>query len=780
MATSAMAQHPKAQVSEIQTLTDFSLFQTRIRTTGGAFFYPKKGQFKLSVMKMDPRKWVTLRAILVSPAREVLADVWIPGTQKEKQFQKVDFTVDVQHEGVYALCITAVNDRYGDEIRWGFTTNCEKYLIETSRGHRDARHEEPIVVLSGDHEGDIFFQPSTKAFGVQLSRLLPDMPAAELRDDQGKVVATFTRDEEGKASCQVEADDTRKAPWSLHLPKMQVVLEGDHITRWDKDSLFPNAAIWTDKRSAWFDYLSNRHLLHPYNFSVNIPEGQKQTVTFTMQNLNDQPKQVRLELEYDGDTPHFAKLPFTEVTLPAQCKEKKIAVECTSCQAGSCRLRVTADDFTTYSTITVRQAEKAKSYAFKKPLLLTPYNHENQQLAFAPDYPTIQQPYFDMENRPFVLTKAVMSLHDGKWLHGRFIVPGVKEPSIDLQTFNSTKIAFDKENWVYVVVNYNRGQYLAYSSDNGLTFKLAKLPINGSIDIEAFTGHNMPPGPPPIVIHKHRDTGPRTRQTFWRSENDMYLAIPVKKDGEISFLPPIHVTKLSLGISLHSGIPCTIVSFENRTHLIWPEATDPNDKSIIGVPTYVATYDHTTGKLSSPALIGFGPPANDVHNTPCITLDSKGYLHALIGTHGSTFKYARSLKPNTAEGGWTPAQDVGDKLSQTYIGLVCDKDDVLHTAFRLWGTKHPIFPNGTFAQLSQQEKPAMGDTWSTPETIIYPAFTDYSVFYHRLVIDRKGTLYLSYTYWSTYWFYRNEQISSRALIKSEDGGKNWSLVAGFN
>ncbi len=780
MASSSFAQS-KAQVSEIQTLTDFSLFPTRIRTTGGAFFYPKKGAFKLSFMKMDPNKMVTVRAILVSPSREVLADVWLPGTQKNNQFQKVDFTVDVEHPGVYALCVTAVGDRYGDEIRWGFTTNCEKYLIETSRGHRDARHEEPIVVLSGEHEGDIVFYPPKTAFNVELSRILPGTEPPMLLDDKGTTVAKFeTASEEGKTSLALQADASRTAPWSIHLSKMQAVLNGDHITRWEKSSLFPNGTIWTDKRSAWFDYCTNRRLLHPYNFTINIPQGKKESVVFTMQNLGDQPKQVHLELEYDGNTPHFATLPFTDVTLPPQCYDKKLTVKCNSCEEGSCRIRVTTDGFTTYSTLTVRQAQKDKDYAFKTPLLLTPYNHENQQYAYAPDYPTIQQPYFDLDNRPFVLTKDVMSLHDGKWCHGRFIVPNVKEPTINLQTFNSTKIAFDKDNWVYVVVSYNRGQYLAYSNDNGLTFKLAKLPIYGSIDIEAFTGHNMPPGPPPIIVNKRRDTGPRTRQTFWRSENDMYLVIPVKKDGEITFLPPIHVTKLSIGISLHSGIPCTIVSFQNRTHIIWAEATDPNDKSIVGVPTFVATYDYETGKLSSPALIGFGPPANDVHNTPCITLDSKGYLHALVGTHGNTFKYARSLKPNTAEEGWTPAADVGEKLGQTYIGLVCDKQDVLHTAFRLWGSKHPIFPIGSFAQLAQQQKPAMQNEWSEPEILLYPSFTDYSVFYHRLCIDRKGTLYLSYIYWSTYWFYRNEQISSRALIKSKDGGKTWSFVADFN
>ena len=229
----------------------------------------------------------------------------------------------------------------------------------------------------------------------------------------------------------------------------------------------------------------------------------------------------------------------------------------------------------------------------------------------------------------------------------------------------------------------------------------------------------------------------------------------------------------------HSGVPTSLVSQKDKTHIIWAEATDPDDASIPGVPTFVATYDHNTRKVSNPTLIGYGPPANDVHNTPCITIDSKGYLHALVGTHGRTFKYARSLKPNSSDDGWTTTVDVGENLGQTYIGMVCDKHDVLHTVFRLWGTQHPVFPTGAFAQLATQTKPALAENWSVPEILIYPPFTDYSVFYHRLGIDRKGTIYLSYIYWSTYWFYRNENAFSRSLLKSEDEGKSWKLVSDF-
>ena len=64
----------------------------------------------------------------------------------------------VERPGIYALNITVSQDRYGEHILWGFRTNCPRYLVETSRGHRDARHLEPIV-LRGAGEPDIWFAP---------------------------------------------------------------------------------------------------------------------------------------------------------------------------------------------------------------------------------------------------------------------------------------------------------------------------------------------------------------------------------------------------------------------------------------------------------------------------------------------------------------------------------------------------------------------------------------------------------------------------------------------
>jgi len=51
------------------------------------------------------------------------------------------------------------------------------------------------------------------------------------------------------------------------------------------------------------------------------------------------------------------------------------------------------------------------------------------------------------------------------------------------------------------------------------------------------------------------------------------------------------------------------------------------------------------------------------------------------------------------------------------------------------------------------------------------------VFYHRLTLDRRGRLFVSYDTWSTYWFYRNDHLGRRrTTMFSPDGGGIWRLA----
>ncbi len=238
---------------------------------------------------------------------------------------------------------------------------------------------------------------------------------------------------------------------------------------------------------------------------------------------------------------------------------------------------------------------------------------------------------------------------------------------------------------------------------------------------------------------------------------------------------PILLSNKSIGLSTHSGVPSSIVSRGSKVHVVWAETTDPKDK-VPGVPTYVVTYDRVTNSLGQPALIGYGHPANDIHNTPSITMDSHGYLHAMAGTHGSPFQYAKSLSSNDAGGGWTEAVPTIAGWKQTYIGLVCDADDTLHLVSRVWRYGEEPHTASYQATLAHQKKTVNGQ-WESPQWLVVPPFSGYSVFYHRLTIDRLGRLFLSYDCWSTYWFYRTDHVGDRrALMMSADGGIDWKLT----
>ena len=325
--------------------------------------------------------------------------------------------------------------------------------------------------------------------------------------------------------------------------------------------------------------------------------------------------------------------------------------------------------------------------------------------------------------------------------------------------------------------------------DGGKNYTATQIPMREASrqqwDIESFAGHNHSQGLAPFV--RASETGEHDPCNFWRHVNDLELFLPKLTDGRVDLGEAILLSTLGIGISSHSGIPSAIVSREDRSHIIWGEATDP-DGDEPGVPAYVATYDRTASRLlGEKAFVGYGPPANDIHNTPSIVIDSEGYLHTLTGTHGQPFAYAKSLEPNTAHAGFSEPELVEEDLRSTYIGFVCDPDDTLHLVFRAWKTDGEYHPQSHYANLAYKRK-RKGGNWEPMKRLAVAPFTEYSVWYHRLTIDRKGRLFVSFDYWSTYSFYRADYFGSipgrggaqfggrRKTIISVDGGDTWKLL----
>lgn len=752
----------------------------RLGGAGGVYFLAEPGELRVRVYKQDGNHRdvpTHLRALLFGPDRTVLQEAWLPddgvGKGQPGEPQSALLVVPVPAKGIYGLNITVTNDRYGTEAWWGFRTNCPKFLVETSRGHRDRRHEEPIVVRNPEQEGDICFRPEPQGFTVELSGVpVGDKPVV-LYDAAGQVVQELVVDANGKAAVETPADPARAlAPWRLHLPKFQATVQIDGVTRWRSGDLSPNLSLWTPEPNSWFPFLENRWPLTPYSRTLYGETGTSQELRFTVGNNSRQPREFGLSVEYPA-APWPVVLSDQRVTVQAE-GGKAVTVQATLPATGdvhTCRVRVEPLDgsgFSTYSTITFRRGVAPAASPLAMPLDLKPYRHENEQFGYLPTYPLDNQVYFEQENRPFVAADAgLWARREGRWQLTPWQVGGQQA------RMRLNKVAFDAANRVYVMGTVGSQPALLYSTDGGKTLAAAPIPGGGSFDIEQFSGHNVPEGPPPFVriVRTAKD-----EKLIWRSLNDLDLFVPRWENGVVVVGDPVRLSTLCLGLSNHSGIPSSIVSRDGKVHVAWAEATDPAEK-VPGVPTYVATYDRQTGILGKPQLVGYGPPANDVHNTPCITMDSKGFLHVLIGTHGRTFRYSQSVLPNDASGGWTPAEEVGPGLSQTYVGLVCAPDDTLHLVFRLWLPHDDRFPASSYGSLAWMSK-RPGQPWSAATPLVLAPFSEYSIFYHRLTIDHRGRLFLSYDYWSTFWFYRTDHPGNRrALMFSPDAGTTWKLVA---
>lgn len=748
---------------------------------GGVYFLAEPGELVVDLVKRDRNRRpvrTELRAILTGPDRRVLREVTIPDDEQPPRSglgppQSCRLTARVEHAGVYVLNITVSQDRYGQEVVWGFRSNCRKYLIETARGHKDAPHQEPIQLASPERAGNVCFLPRHEAFKVELSGLPKGAAAPQMYDAHNRLINVLRVDESGQASQNFAAERHRDAvPWRLHLPTAQATVNIDGVTRWEANDLHRDLACWTPDSKSWFPLLENRWLLTPYNRTFYGQPGQPAEIAFQVRNDAPRERTVQLQLEFPG-RPWPARLSTECVRLGAKAAAL-VTVTGTVPAAGSdavCHLRATPLDdpgFSTFSTITLKAGEAPAARPLALPIALKPYAHENEQFGYLPDYPTASQVYFDLRNRPFARTSGgIVTRREDRW-----------SPSHAGDNFGvaSSKIAFDRDNHVYLLATAGRTAALLHSSDGGETFATCALPgragQSSAYDVEAFTGHNVPDGPPPILRYTRTA---KDEQLFWRSLNDLELFLPKRVDSRLVPGEPILISTQCIGLASHSGIPASVVSKGSKVHVVWGEATDPKEK-VAGVPAYVVTYDRASGRLGKPALVGYGAPPNDIHNSPSITMDSQGYLHVLAGTHGRPFPYAQSLQLNDAGGGWTEAVPASENANQTYVGLVCGPDDTLHSVFRLWRSSVEPFPASTFATLAYQRK-RPGQPWEPPRVLILPAFSEYSVYYHRLTLDRKGRLFLSYDYWSTYWFYRNDHlVSRRALLMSPDGGDTWKMA----
>ena len=323
---------------------------------GGAFFFAQPGELKIELEKRDRNirnRKTDLRAIFFAPDRSVIQEVIIPDDGQSADSgigpaQSVELSTVVKRAGIYGLHVMVASDRYGEDIIWRFRTNCDKYLIETSRGHKDAAHQEPILLLNPDQAGTICFLPRPTAFEIDITDLSDNTPL-KVTDASGNEIATLSASN-GEATYQFETDDRGDVPWQLHLPKAQATVQIDGVTRWAPHDLYPDLSLWTPHPTSWFDLQAHRWLLTPYNRTVYGQAGEEKSHAFEIHNNGHQNITVDLSLEYPN-THWPVKLFDKQIPLAPQETAEVVLWFAIPETSETVHLRATTGHYTTYSTL---------------------------------------------------------------------------------------------------------------------------------------------------------------------------------------------------------------------------------------------------------------------------------------------------------------------------------------------------------------------------------------------------------------------------------------------
>ena len=419
-------------------------------------------------------------------------------------------------------------------------------------------------------------------------------------------------------------------------------------------------------------------------------------------------------------------------------------------------------------------AEAATPHA---PFVMPP-SGKGEALVGGLDYPAPSVLAFDSRNRPYMFSSRdagtsgyLVTLRDGRWVRRSF-AEAVKAACPRFASFVATpdrrhlhalgSMAVDDADTLYAVVFIRETgggmrPVFVYSFDLGHTFGACRLPGNPmQAYLETRVGHNALSGPPAVGLLTFRAKHPAR----WGDYHRFSVAVPAREGERIVWPTIAAVTDDCFGISNHSGGYSFAVTTGERTHVVYAEI--PADGEI-GNPTFAATLDRRTGNLTARHRVATAAPErSDVHATPVIARDGRGVLHVVAGAHGQPFLYTRSREPDRVDAGWTEPAPLGRKA--TYAALVCGPDDRLHLAYRQWQSGRGM--------LAWQHKPVAGDAWAESQAVALPpeGTRGYGIFYHRLFIDRAGTLYLSFTFNAT-----KGGTYPRVLTVSDDG-RTWRLA----
>ena len=204
-----------------------------------------------------------------------------------------------------------------------------------------------------------------------------------------------------------------------------------------------------------------------------------------------------------------------------------------------------------------------------------------------------------------------------------------------------------------------------------------------------------------------------------------------------------------------------IIACDGRIHVLWQDVTRE------GYLNRVRSYDQSAGTWTEPVTLNQGV---DNHARAVMTVDHDGYLHAILGGHGSPVAWCRSERPRDS-GKWTDPQTIG---AGTYPVFMCDVNNTLYLTVR-----HQA-PGERGIGVDLYARPQDG-SWRKVGRIVRRAdeyWKTYSAYHMQLAAARDGTLHAVID------FYEGQDEHGRGLhqavcyMRSRDGGATWEKADG--
>ena len=420
--------------------------------------------------------------------------------------------------------------------------------------------------------------------------------------------------------------------------------------------------------------------------------------------------------------------------------------------------------------------------AVNGPLVLKDGLTLAQQFGYAPDYrqhvvtfapgnvPTIRSRGASEDDTSFV-----ERLENGVWVR-HDLLDALRKAYPDFAGtvhaggYGTDRVDWDADGRAYTVLTIRLDDdgggfrnVLMASADGMETWQVIELPFGndtpltdphdwGNVTSE-HQGWKPLEGPP--LIAAWRQIGPWWRE--WSSLNELQVIKPYWDGGALLLREPVSVSTVALPLLQCSGAASFAVTHGATSFFVY---TTVVPRSTPATPTFVATYDATTNTATTGPLVAKSRPANNLHCTPGICMDSTGILHVATGAHVWPFRYARSLMPYSIDGwtrqvnvltsGWKTRQtDADGNGRQTYLSMVCGPDDVVHIVCRqARRAVDEYFPGAQYDALVHTSLAPGATAWSPADLVVVPPLAGYSQYYQKLTVDGLGRLYISCSYFS--------------------------------